>query len=136
LIIFLDIDGVLKTDWNKVKWNNNCISILNKIYHNIPNIEYVITSTWRITRTVKELQDILISNGIVGNIKGFTPVLCEDRGIEISEYIKQNDISNFIVIDDKIEDIIDYIDNDKIYCCDFIKGLTSYIGDSIIRKFI
>ncbi len=134
MVVFLDIDGVIKLNWGNVQWTKSCINVLNNLTKEL-NLKYVITSTWRVTRTKEDMQKIFIQQGIIGEIIDFTPVLCQDRGIEIAAWLKANPIDNWICLDDKIVDIKDYIDPDKIYECDFIKGLTENIGNKILKRF-
>ncbi len=133
MIIFLDIDGVLNTNWTK-KWNKKCILELNRLVESI-NIQYVITSSWRIIHSIDELSEIFNRQGINGVIIGYTDVLVEDRGLEIITYINFNNITDYIVIDDKISDIIGYIERSKIYHCDSSKGITKKMIDDILKEY-
>lgn len=136
MIVFLDIDGVIKLDWDAVSWDKQCIQNLNMLTH-VLDLKYIITSTWRINNTKEVLQDIFIKQGIIGEIIDYTPVLDqEDRGVEICAWLKLNpQYSEWICLDDKISDIINYIDNRRIFECDFLKGLTLDIVNKIINKF-
>ncbi len=133
MIIFLDIDGVLK-DFGTTQWWKGCIHTLNVLTREL-NLKFVITSTWRAKYSIEELQSIFLEQGIIGKIVGYTPVLCQDRGFEITEYMKANPVSDWICLDDKISDIKDYIDPDNIYECHIVKGLTIEIGNKILKRF-
>jgi len=118
-IVFLDFDGVVETIyWDKDvdgSWslnvhkynhkelnNKQAIGWLNELYNQIP-YDIVITSTWRISMSAEELQDLLIRSGFNPKIKviGTTPILHLPRGIEIKQWIEENGFkSKYIIIDD------------------------------------
>ena len=131
MIIFLDIDGVLNLKWIK-KCDSNSINNLNLLKG-----DYVITSTWRINYSIEDLRIIFYYQGILGNIVGYTDIIDQgDRGEEIQNYITDNNITdNYIVVDDKISDIVDYIHHDKIYEIDSNKGITKNIINKIYEKY-
>lgn len=107
--IFTDIDGVLNPKFNK-NWNKKSIDIYNRICLDF-NLIPVITSTWRIRYTIDELQIIFINQGILTKIHDYTPILNNDRGLEIKQYLDNNNYDKYVVIDDKISDIIPYVNN-------------------------
>jgi histidinol phosphatase-like enzyme len=128
-IIFTDIDGVLNPHW-KTKWSKNAISIYNKMCKDF-NLKPVITSTWRMSHTKEQLQKIFIDQGIEVEIYDYTqlPVmtssglyLAKERGREIKEWLDENKIDNYVVIDDKTSDIEPFVNN-VIKCNSWI-GLT------------
>ena len=118
-IIFLDFDGVVETIyWEKAKdgtWsynihkfgreelnNKQAIGWLNELYNKIP-YDIVVSSTWRMGMSVDELQNLLRRSGFNRNIKviGKTPVLYQQRGLEIQEWIDTAEFKGkFIIIDD------------------------------------
>lgn len=126
-IIFLDIDGVLATEkeyfrvrrklWKKYDianklqipypFNEGCVKILNYIIKET-DAELVITSDWRIHWTLEELCEIFKFNGVekmpIGTTdKGsllYTSQLEKERIDQIDEYIKNNKIKNYVIIDD------------------------------------
>lgn len=118
-IIFLDFDGVVETIyWGKNKdgtWsynihklgreelnNKQAIGWLNELYNKIP-YDIVVSSTWRMGMSVDELQNLLRKSGFNHNIKviGKTPVLYQQRGLEIQEWIDTAEFKGkFIIIDD------------------------------------
>ncbi len=67
MIVFLDIDGVLKLDWGKVQWTKHCINVLNTLTREL-KLKYVVTSTWRVSNTKEEMQRIFIQQGIIGEM--------------------------------------------------------------------
>jgi hypothetical protein len=72
----------------------------------------VITSTWRLNHTKEQLNTIFKEQGINFEIYDFTPHIDQaDRGIEIKEWLKNNSVDNFVIIDDKTSDIERHINN-------------------------
>ena len=109
-IIFTDIDGVLNVNYKK-KWKNSCIELYNKITEEL-NLYPVITSTWRIPHDIDKLNEIFRNQGINRKILDSTILLQPSiRSLEIIEYIERNNIKEYCIIDDKINDIKDYVDN-------------------------
>lgn len=118
-VIFLDFDGVVETIyWEKDKdgsWsfnvhkygdeelnNKQAIGWLNALYEKVP-YDVVVSSTWRMRRSVEELQDLITRSGFDKRIKviGKTDVLYQQRGIEIQKWIDDNKFKGkFIIIDD------------------------------------
>lgn len=118
-IIFLDFDGVVETIyWEKAKdgtWsynvhktgrnqlnNKQAIGWLNELYEKVP-YDIVVSSTWRIGMRRDELQELLIRSGFNPEIKviGTTPILYQQRGLEIQEWIDTAEFKGkFIIIDD------------------------------------
>ena len=118
-IIFLDFDGVVETIyWEKDtdgSWsfnvhksgreelnNKQAIGWLNELYNKAP-YDVVVSSTWRIGMSKDELQELLIKSGFNPAIKvlGKTPVLYQQRGLEIQEWIDTAEFKGkFIIIDD------------------------------------
>lgn len=121
-IIFLDIDGVLNTP-RSIKltpkivegvpyWygrhlhalDSECIRRLNKITDET-DAKIVISSTWR--HMFEQAPEVLIdhfkSEGIIGEIIGFTPVLRgKFRGDEIQSWFDHQgeQIDGFVILDD------------------------------------
>lgn len=141
-IIFLDFDGVVETIyWEKAKdgtWsynihkfgreelnNKQAIGWLNELYSKVP-YDIVVSSTWRIGMSVDELQNLLRKSGFNRNIKviGKTPVLYQQRGLEIQEWIDTAEFKgNFIIIDDD-SDMCHLLP--RLIRCDCQLGFTIY----------
>ena len=132
-IVFCDIDGVLRThqsdEWWSIreklpipdrvydrKFNPKAISNLNYL-HNLLQIKIVVSSTWRTNFTLSELQHIFRKNGISAPVIDTTPVL-NNRGEEIQTWLDIHNPKNYIVIDDNIKDIKNYISSNNIIRCD------------------
>lgn len=148
-IIFLDFDGVVETIyWDKKEDgsftlnshklghnelnNKQAIGWLNELYSHIP-YDVVISSTWRISMSLEQLQDLLINSGFNPSIKviGTTPILHQQRGLEIQEWIDENNFNGkFIIIDD---------DSDMCHLlpllvrCDCQLGFTIYDYNKALR---
>jgi len=108
--IFTDIDGVLNSCWKK-QWSKKSVAIYNRMCTDF-NLKPVISSTWRTNHTIPQLQAIFIEQGITAKIHDYTPVLPnEDRGLEIAQWLNENDCAKYVVIDDVIRPIIPYVLN-------------------------
>lgn len=138
LIIFLDIDGVL----NHQKWYNHRMDILDQFEGQYPKGEFcpetiellnklientgakvVVSSTWRLGRTIEELQNILNSVGFKGEVIGTTPHFGSitlkgqasgytiPRGCEIDWWLHQNDFQR---INWSREKQIEYLQKSKV----------------------
>jgi hypothetical protein len=146
-IIFLDIDGVLRTTKSDIWWSQNlktpipkniferkfdpkCVSLLNQIT-NITKAKIVITSTWRVNFSLTELKKEMISRGIQGTIIDITPIL-ENRGMEIECWLDENSVNKYVVIDDNINDIKNHISPNKIVKCESSLGLSEKEFDKVI----
>jgi len=133
-IIFLDIDGVLNTPENWGNWVNEelkaftpeCVANLNQLIANT-GAQLVISSTWRIDRTVEQLQTLLNAVGVQGTVIGKTPCFADihPRGVEIKSWIQQNceGWPNYVILDDNsdMEDLLG-----ALIQCDCRLGLTEF----------
>ena len=82
--------------------NGQAIGWLNELYNTIP-FRVVVSSTWRMSMSVEELQLLLLKSGFRPEIEviGKTPVLNDLRGKEIQQWIDDNEFTGkFIIIDD------------------------------------
>lgn len=148
-IIFLDFDGVVETIyWEKDvdgTWsfnvhkvgreqlnNKQAIGWLNELYNKVP-YDIVVSSTWRIGMSVEDLQNLLLRSGFNPEIKVLdkTPVLYQQRGLEIQQWIDDNNFKGkFIIIDD---------DSDMCHLlpvlvrCDCQLGFTIYDYNKALR---
>jgi aspartate/tyrosine/aromatic aminotransferase len=109
-VIFTDLDGVLNPHW-KTKWSKPAIKIYNQICKEY-DLKPVITSTWRINHTKEQLQNIFNDQGIEVEIYDYTPHIDQkDRGLEIKEWLSNNKVDNFVIIDDIVHNIIPHVGN-------------------------
>lgn len=127
-ILFLDFDGCLnhagtltsrkerncdtchrlevrdETCW----FEPDCIERLNRVTQ-ATGCAYVISSTWRLGRSVEQLRAILSGHGFTGEIIGCTPYGSKGpngyrRGYEIQEWLDKHglacDVEKFAIVDD------------------------------------
>lgn len=117
--IFTDIDGPLNPHWKK-QWSKKAIGIYNRICKDF-ELHPVISSTWRSNHTIAQLQQIFNEQGITAEIYGYTQILDNmDRGLEIEQWLSENEYSKYVVIDDVISTIVPYVKN--------VIGCKSWIG--------
>ena len=148
-VIFLDFDGVIETIyWEKNKdgvWdfnvhktgrrelnNKQAIGWLNELYKKVP-YDVVVSSTWRIGMSLDELQGLLIRSGFNREIKviGTTPILYQQRGLEIQEWIDTTEFKGkFIIIDDD-SDMCHLLP--RLVRCDCQLGFTIYDYQKALR---
>jgi len=128
-IIFLDIDGVLRTHKSDLEWSQKLgvpipLSVYDrrfdsKIVSNINEVigytrsKIVVSSTWRIKHSLEELKQIFRENGINGEVVGKTDIGL-NRGEEIEQYIHDNEIDSYVVIDDQVGDILKCIPKERV----------------------
>lgn len=133
-IVFLDFDGVLNSYAHEARglqshplWENldpESIACLNTILK-ATNAQVVISSTWRVMHTMRQLRERLEKFGFKGEIIGRTPefpsVNCIEvyRGWEIDRWLQDNgrvDFSTrqfrcpFVIIDDN-SDMVHLLDH-------------------------
>lgn len=137
MTIFLDIDGVLRTHKSDLEWSlqlgvpiplsvydrrfdRKIVSYINEVV-GYTRAKIVITSTWRVRHSLEELKQIFRDNGITAEIVGKTDIGL-NRGEEIEQYISENEIENYVVIDDQVNDILKHIPKERVIKVDPIKG--------------
>lgn len=136
MTIFLDIDGVLRTHSSDLEWSRllgvpiplsvyerrfdkKIVSYINEIV-GYTRAKIVVTSTWRVKHSLEELKQIFRDNGIA-DVVGKTDIGL-NRGEEIEQYISDNEIENYVVIDDQVNDILKCIPKERVIKVDPIKG--------------
>lgn len=169
-VIFLDIDGVLNSEsyyveeisieerrdnypFNEISTER--VKLLNKII-NETKAGVVVSSTWRIGRTVDELQEILDKKGFegevldktcrFGGVSGYTiPRGCEIdawlKGVgfqrinyskqEQLKYLEKSWLNNYIIIDDDSDML--YNQREHFVKTSFKHGLTNEIAEKAIK---
>lgn len=153
-IIFLDIDGVLNNaEYYKTKsldshhkesshFDNDNINALNKISEST-GAKIVISSAWRMLKTLEEISTLFNKVGINAEVIGSTESLhykdtyeLAPRGLEILKWIKDHHrtlkegLKNYVIIDDE-NDILDIQDKHFFQINDVV-GLTDENADAII----
>jgi hypothetical protein len=111
IVLFLDLDGVLITtpSWRKdemdtdgySKFNSKCVENLNTLLQT-QYFEIWLSSSRRKNKTEQEFNKIFSLRGILENITGFLPIPKEriSRKDEIETFIKENRITDFLILDD------------------------------------
>ncbi len=134
-VIFLDIDGVLVNSSSLLTTSDsyipdsNCLRLLNGLIKRTDS-RIVITSAWRIGRTLVELQELLSGWGVDGIVLDKTPNSPnsreEDRGFEIQLWLddrkkSRGDVESFVILDDNnhMPKLLDFLIQTK-----FEPGLT------------
>jgi hypothetical protein len=145
-VIFLDVDGVLRTDasdryWSEVTgepipqsvfdrlFSSHSIAILNEIIY-ITGAKVVITSTWRVQHTLEELIQKFKIRGFRGEIIDKTNII-GNRGEEIQEWLDTHSINKYVVIDDSVKDILIHINPKRVVKIESNIGLNGTHFDSI-----
>lgn len=111
-IIFLDIDGVL----NSVAWlktlpeppridemiDREAVRRLNRLLDETGGAKIVVSSTWRLGKSVQNLQEILEKFGCTGTVIGKAPYLGKRRGYEIQHWLSEQaeQPERFVILDD------------------------------------
>lgn len=144
-VIFLDLDGVLNSekyvhemgkDWDGNQIDPKAVIRLNKIV-DITDAKIVVSSSWRIEHSLENLKKIFIDNRIIGEVIGCTPVLGTDRSAEISVWLSNNPVDNFVILDDdRLEaarDCSDPLFDEHFVRTSWLDGLQDRHADKAIR---
>lgn len=119
-IIFLDFDGVLnstqsaiyhvrkRTQYDTIfigDWCPIAFSNLKRLLEATPDARIVVSSSWRHGRTLEQLREILMAEGVdPSRIIGATPsssVRGEQRGWEIQDWLDAHpEVKDYVIIDD------------------------------------
>ena len=155
-LIFLDIDGVLNNTKDVKKYRiflkgerKVLIDIepffyfkklLKEIEEEKLDVRVVISSSWRLGTTASDWKKLFKHYfGEENIILGRTLHLECDRGLEILNFLQMIDeeketVEDYVVVDDDIEDIIDYVGKKRIVKTSIKRGLTNKDVRKIIRK--
>jgi hypothetical protein len=161
-ILFLDFDGVLNSSqFNKamIMWGHRtrggrikefceiAASNLNQILTDVPDVQIVVSSSWRIGETLEGLRNILEMQAMVPRerVIGMTPshYLGEvnaaqggtDRGLEIQQWLNDHPYdgeTRFVILDDN-SDMAHLMDN--LVQTDWDHGLQLSHAKECIKKF-
>lgn len=128
--IFLDIDGVLnkESDWKKGLYyiNKECLNNFLIYLNKIKNYKVVLISTWRNGDGIKVLEKYF-------PIYDKTPNSNKDRQAEVEYYIKRNNITKYIIIDDDVS-LYHTPERVNIYIPDYKTGLTMNDIKKLLKK--
>lgn len=119
-IIFLDIDGALNGDaflrdvheraasidspeaWKLANIDPRRVELLNRIIEET-GAKVVLSSSWRQTTSLDEMQSLLEQLGFVGELVDETP---QQKGMsrrdEIEAWLQANDVRSYVVVDDDL----------------------------------
>lgn len=115
-VIFLDIDGVLNSDEYLDKVKNSDIQGIERDIDvekvkllkraiDETGARVVLSSSWRYTRNVRYLKELLANYEIRVDS---TPYIQDIRGLEIKKWLSENQgVEDFIILDDEIFDSFD-----------------------------
>ncbi|SFT59754.1 hypothetical protein SAMN05421857_1965 [Chryseobacterium formosense] len=154
-ITFIDIDGVLNNaEYYKNKslhshhketshFDSNNVNALNRIVEST-GAKIVISSAWKLLKTLDEIKNLFNDIGIKAEIIGATESLhykdtfeLAPRGLEILKWIRdhhkslEGGLENYVIIDDE-DDILDIQERHFFHIDDTI-GLTDQNADAIIE---
>lgn len=137
-IIFLDIDGVLRTHESDLAWSKElnepvrrgtnrlfskkAVDNLNEVIF-LTKAKIVVTSSWRLKLSLEQLKKVFKERGVEGEVIAktssdyidndyFIPI--GNRGLEIRQWLQDNHYSKFVVIDDQVKDIVSIIPDYKV----------------------
>ena len=146
-IIFLDIDGVITTHYEMMQsqrkfwlknpdakemripynFNKKCVKILNEILQET-ECQIVLSSDWRHHWTLEELDKIFKWNKVIQSpvdVTGNHPIsfgdLEKDRANEIDLYIKEHNLTDFVILDDLPLSV--HLKNSNFIICKDTEGL-------------
>ena len=136
-LLFLDINGVLETTHSAshLDFDPYCVKHLRNISENL-NLGIVITSNWRIGKTIEEMKKLFLKHSI--NVIGMTPAIpYAGREAEIQEFIDNApythgiEIEDFVILDDDNE----YpVLSDHLVQTNYNSGLDYEASQQVIRK--
>lgn len=151
-VVFLDIDGVLnyrqhnlkvgetarldemgQPDWWTAMFNRDCVTQLNRIVRET-GAKVVLSSSWRKSFSVSDMQSMLEDKGFEGELIGATPDHGKRpcRGEEAQAWLSDHpEVESFVLIDDSL-DMFPYSDR---WVQTFYEGygLTSELADKTIE---
>jgi hypothetical protein len=151
-VIFLDFDGVLNSVGSFI-YNNRLkllgltetpthksfcpvsCSNLEYILEECPDVQVVVSSTWRRNKTLEALKEILKVHHIMADrMIGTTPICASRyRGDEIKEYLDSHpEVTEFVIIDDD-SDMKPYMD--RLVKTENRNGLTFTDAEKVIEMF-
>lgn len=130
-ILFLDFDGVLHPEHIPGESSDSdpahfsCLSRLEALLREFPGIEVVISSSWRVGRSLADLR-AWFSQDLQPRIIGSTPVLPKSAGHrqrEIESWLQENNHAGFpwLAVDDW-PPLFDQ-DCDKVFFTETVTGL-------------
>lgn len=119
-ILFLDFDGVINSEEYAIAryqtekreylipgpdvhpdFDPYKIGLIDELLDSLPELRVCISSSWRIGAEIEEIKSYFPKSLIASRIIGKTPYISGvQRGYEIQEWIKENPVQKFAVLDD------------------------------------
>lgn len=150
-ILFLDIDGVLNSHaWFSRRpekpfenWANRidpaAVGLLNQLIDRVPDVQFVLSSSWRLYHELDVVRALLRERGFVGEIIDKTPHLLprrmsgpgRPRGEEIALWRESNQHTGpFVILDDDSDmgDLLPHLVKTR-----FGRGLTQVHVDRAVK---
>ena len=153
--IFLDIDDVMVTSkqyfgkyhkkYDGHPFDSKCVNVLNEIIMKTNPI-IIISSDWKYHFTISKLNEIFFLNSVNTVVDSVTPSswgvifksmqqLEECRAYEINKYVKENEITKWVAIDDL--DLNVWIPQNFVRCTHATEGIKQTgIKDKILNILI
>jgi hypothetical protein len=145
VIIFLDIDGVLRRKQSPLyRFDADCLRTFEQAVRSVPDSQIVITSSWREAFTLNDMR-AMFSPDIRLRILGVTPVAPNQDGHyryrEVLAYLKFNgrEKNHWLAIDDDplhyppLKNVL-LIDGERGFDSTAAKRLTIQIADNCLNK--
>lgn len=113
-IIFLDLDGVLNVypqghDEFGAIFHAHFVDNLKRIIDET-GAKIVISSTWRMSG-LSEMQRMWKERNLPGEVIDVTPIMNTERGEEIAEWLRENQVDNFCILDDDDDMLFEQLNN-------------------------
>ena len=107
-VVFLDIDGVLVCPQNKLsdkheglEFDSASVNVLKEILDKF-DAKLIITSSWRINKSLEQLQELFrfygLSSYVLDKLPDFVDYM--ERENAIKSYVNLKGISNYLILDD------------------------------------
>jgi hypothetical protein len=112
-------------------FDEEAVAVFNR-FIKITKAKVVVSSAWRLGETVSSMQKILGRNGVKCKVIGLTPRDEKGiRGLEIWSWLldHRKKWSDYLVIDDDVGDIVDYIPERK-----FIHVENGLMGEGLTEE--
>ena len=109
---------------------------LNKVFMirdicNLTGAKVVVSSSWRRLRKYILLEEKLTSLGLP--IVGITPFISNNRGEEIRKYLEDNEVDDFVILDDEIFRDFNELENYLVKTSFYEDGLNDEISKEVVR---
>jgi len=111
--------------------DSDAVKLLNETIEKT-GAKIVVSSSWRLHNSVKEITEYLVSKGFIGEIIDRTPRFSgKSRGTEIQAWLEDNEVDNFVILDDDSD--MDHL-TPKLVHTSWLTGLQTKHVDMCISK--